>query len=108
MMARAVYLTDAASTDLHDIFSYILRHDSPAHAERLLAQFESVFHSLNTNPERGHWPDELAELGIREYRQLYLHSYRILYRVNADAVHIVLICDGRRDMSSLLQRRLLS
>jgi toxin ParE1/3/4 len=46
-------------------------------------------------------------LGIREYRQIYFKPYRVIYRVMDKQVVIYLIADGRRDMQSLLTRRLL-
>ena len=33
--------------------------------------------------------------------------YRVIYRVLGNVVHVFLIADGRRDMQTLLQRRLL-
>ena len=50
---------------------------------------------------------ELLTLGIREYRQIFFKPYRIIYRVMEKNVYVLLIVDGRRDMQSLLQRRLL-
>jgi toxin ParE1/3/4 len=46
-------------------------------------------------------------LGIREYREVFFKPYRIIYRVVEKNVYIFLIADGRRDMQTLLQRRLL-
>jgi toxin ParE1/3/4 len=45
-------------------------------------------------------------MGNRSYRQLFFKPYRILYRIRANTVYIALIADGRRDMKSLLLRRL--
>jgi len=45
--------------------------------------------------------------GIREYREVYFKPYRIIYRVCPEGVYAMVIADGRRDMQSLLQRRLL-
>jgi toxin ParE1/3/4 len=58
-------------------------------------------------PERGDYPKELLALGIREYRQTSLKPYRVIYRVAGSQVIIYLIADGRRDMQSVLTRRLL-
>jgi toxin ParE1/3/4 len=58
-------------------------------------------------PERSSYPKELATLGIREYRQTLFRPYRMIYRVTGRRVVIYLIADGRRDMQSLLARRLL-
>ena len=46
-------------------------------------------------------------LGIREYREIFFKPYRIIYRIMKKNVYVLLIVDGRRDMQSLLQRRLL-
>jgi toxin ParE1/3/4 len=47
-------------------------------------------------------------LGIRDFRQVILRPYRIIYRALDDAVVITLIADGRRDIQSLPARRLLA
>lgn len=52
-------------------------------------------------------PKELLAVGLREYREIYFKPYRIIYRIIADIVYVMLIADGRRNMQSLLQRRLL-
>ena len=49
----------------------------------------------------------LLALGIKEYRQVFFKPYRMIYRVIGKQVYIHLIVDGRRDMQSVLARRLL-
>lgn len=44
---------------------------------------------------------------IREYRQAHFKPYRLIYRVSGKQVIIYIIADGRRDMQSLLMRRML-
>nr|MBC8362588.1 type II toxin-antitoxin system RelE/ParE family toxin [Candidatus Desulfatibia profunda] len=68
---------------------------------------EKTFSTLSEFPERGVYPKELLKLGIREYREIFFKPYRIIYRVMDKNVYVLLIVDGRRDMQSLLQRRLL-
>jgi toxin ParE1/3/4 len=58
-------------------------------------------------PERGSYPKELVSLGIKEYRQTFFKPYRVIYRATGSQVIIYLIADGRRDMQSVLARRLL-
>ena len=43
----------------------------------------------------------------REYREIFFRPYRIIYRVTENNVYVLLIADGRCDMQTLLQRRLL-
>jgi hypothetical protein len=50
---------------------------------------------------------ELRLLGIKEYRQAFFKPYRIIYRVIGEQVVVYVIADGRRDMQTLLSRRLL-
>ena len=106
-MTFQVLLTDDASRDLEELYDYIESHDAPGRAEYVLEQLEQAFSSLSENPGRGAWPKELLAVGLREYREIFFKPYRIIYRVMAEKVYVLVIADGRRDMQSLLQRRLL-
>lgn len=66
-----------------------------------------VTENLAASPERGSKPKELQTPGIREYRQVFFKPYRVIYRVMDKRVVIYLTADGRRDMQTLLVRRLL-
>lgn len=106
-MTHAVFLTNDAARDLEEIYDYIAQHDSPRKADYVLTQIEKRLNSLTESPVRGAYPKELLALGIREYREIFFKPYRIIYRILDDAVYVLLITDGRRDMQTLLQRRLL-
>lgn len=105
-MPFAVLLTNDAADDLDEFYGYIALHDAPQKAASLLEQIEQAFSSLSELPERGAYPKELLALGIREYREIFCKPYRIIYRIIGQSVYILLIVDGRRDMQTLLQRRL--
>lgn len=109
-MTQAVYevlITEGAEQDLEALFDYIAEHDCRANADYVLEELMAVVDSLRAHPERGAYPKELSALGMREYRQLYFKPYRVIYRIIEARVYIYLIADGRRDMASLLTRRLL-
>ena len=106
-MPFAVLLTNDAARDLDEIYEYIALHDAPQKADDVLDQIEKAFSGLSESPERGARPNELLSLGIREYREVFFKPYRIIYRVMDKNVYVLLIVDGRRDMQSLLQWRLL-
>ena len=106
-MPIAVYLTADAARDLEEIYDHIALHDAPTKAEHVLSRIENAFTSLAEFPERGAYPKELLSLGIRDYREVFFKPYRVIYRILGDAVYVLLIADGRRDMQTLLQRRLL-
>ncbi len=102
-----VLLTDGAEQDLEAIHDYIFEFDCVANANHVLDELMDVVQSLSRFPERGSYPKELLSLGIKEYRQTFLKPYRVIYRVTGRQVIIYLIADGRRDMQSVLARRLL-
>ena len=107
MQRYEAILTEDAERDLAEIFDYIAAHDTLAAANHVLDRIERVIDDLSSFPERGSFPKELIALGIRDYRQVLFGPYRLIYRVIGTSVYIYLIVDGRRDMQSLLARRLL-
>lgn len=102
-----VLLTEGAEQDLEAIHDYIAEFDCVENANYVLDQLLEVVESLSRLPERGSYPKELAALGIKEYRQTSFKPYRVIYRVVDNQVIVYLIVDGRRDIQSLLMRRLL-
>ena len=102
-----VLLTEGAEQDLEAIHDYISEFDCIDNANYVLDELISVVESLSKFPERGSYPKELVGLGIKEYRQTFFKPYRVIYRVTGRQVIIYLIADGRRDMQSILARRLL-
>ena len=102
-----VLLTDGAEQDLEAIHDYISEFDCVANANYVLDELMDVVESLSRFPERGSYPKELVSLGIKEYRQTVFKPYRVIHRVTGSQVIIYLIADGRRDMQSVLARRLL-
>lgn len=102
-----VLLTEGAEQDLEAIHDYISEFDCVANANYVLDELMEVVESLSKFPERGSYPKELVGLGIKEYRQTFFKPYRVIYRVTGGQVIVHLIADGRRDMQSVLARRLL-
>jgi len=105
--AYSVLLTEGAEQDLAAIVDYIAEFDSPNAANHVLDRLTKAAESLASFPERGSHPRELLALGIKDYRQVFFKPYRLIYRVVGANVFIHLVADGRRDMQSLLARRLL-
>ncbi|TVQ99955.1 MAG: type II toxin-antitoxin system RelE/ParE family toxin [Desulfovibrionales bacterium] len=106
-MSFRVLLTHDAVRDLEDIYDYITEHVAPGKADDVLDRTEKALAGLRHSPERGVWPRELSALGMREFREIFFKPYRIIYRIIGQDVYVMLIADGRRDMQTLLQRRLL-
>lgn len=106
-MRFEVLLTADAVRDLDEIVDWIARHDAPAKAGHVLDRIEATIEALEKFPERGTYPGELLALGVRDYRETFFKPYRIVYRVAGRCVYVYLIADGRRDMQTLLTRRLM-
>ena len=102
-----VMLTAGAEADLEALFDYVAENRSPEQAEVLLNEILAAVESLEAWPERGAVPKELDALGIREFRQILVSPYRLIYRVIGMTVYVSVIADGRRDMQTLLEQRLL-
>ena len=107
MKRYSVVVTEHALLDLDDIARYITLHDSPERAEHVARRIEQAFAGLASLPNRGNHPRELLELGNRAFREVHFRPYRIIYRVLEREVQVMIIADGRRDMRTLLARRLL-
>ena len=102
-----VLLTEGAEQDLEAIHDYISEFDCVANANYVLDGLMGAVESLSKFPERGSFPKVLVCLGIKEYRQTFFKPYRVIYRITGNQVIIYVIADGRRDMQSVLARRLL-
>ncbi len=102
-----VLLTEGSEQDLESIHDYLAEFDCVANANDVLDELMDVVDSLSKFPERDSYPKELVGLGIKEYRQTFFKPYRMIYRVAGSQVIVYLIADGRRDMQSVLARRLL-
>jgi len=105
-MRYAVVLLRSALRDLEEIHDFVAESDSPQKADQLADRLQKVLDALTMDPQRGAYPNELRVLGMNEYRQVFFKPYRIIYKVIERKVVVYVIVDGRRDMQSLLARRL--
>jgi len=102
-----VILTSEAERDIFDIYDYIAKKDTLQNAEYVLDNLESLILSLEESPERGHYPPELSVQGIKEFKEIIFKPYRAIYETIGSKVIVHLCVDGRRDMKTLLERRLI-
>ncbi len=107
MKHYSVRLSNEVEYDLIDLFEYVARKDSIDSAYYVLDKIETLISNLDQHPARGHIPPELREYGIKAYREILFKPYRIIYEVIGNQVIVLACFDGRRDMQSLLERRLL-
>ena len=107
MEQYSVLITNEADRDIEDLYDYIANKDSIDSANYVLDGLEKLILSLNEIPKRGHFPSELQIQGIKEYREVLFKPYRVIYEIVGQNVIVHLCVDGRRDMNTLLERRLM-
>ena len=86
-MAKVIW-TEPARDDLSQIFDYLAqRSQSLDVAERICTELlDAAFDRLQDWPDSGSLVPEGREFGLRE---LYRHSYRIIYAHRGDACYIL-------------------
>jgi len=92
-MARNVIWAYAAEEDLEAAASYIHR-DSPVYAASFVERVLEAGRSLDEFAERGRMVPELSDSAIRE---IFVYSYRLVYRIEDDRISILALIHGRRD-----------
>ncbi len=106
MKTFKVYWTEMAELDLEEIIDYISR-DSRQAAESIYKKIKSKCAQLKTYPERYRIVPELLDISIKDYREIILPPYRIIYKLIKKEVYVIAVVDSRRDFESFLYNRLL-
>nr|WP_253219605.1 type II toxin-antitoxin system RelE/ParE family toxin [Pseudomonas chlororaphis] len=97
----------SAETDLIELRTYLTQRFSTAIWQSSYGNLKQAIRQLATLPYAGVIPEELEQLHIGHYRQILSGMNRIIYEVRDATVYIHVIADTRRDMQSLLMKRLL-
>ena len=100
-MARKVIWADGAVADLDAAADYISK-DSPAYAASFVLQSLEAARSLGDLPERGRVVPEFKREDIRE---IFVFSYRLIYRIDELRVSVLALIHGRRDFSQAWDER---
>jgi len=96
-VARRVAWTETAWRDLERIGDYIAE-DSRGYAAALLRRIRDRARSLEEMAERGRVVPELDEPTVRE---LVVGSYRLIYEIGDEAVYVLGLIHGARDLPAL-------
>ena len=91
-MAFRVRWTELAWQGVEAAAEYIAR-DSPRYAAALVEEARAAARSLQKFPNRGRIVPEERDPAIRE---LFVHSYRLVYRVHGNEVQIMNFIHGAR------------
>jgi toxin ParE1/3/4 len=91
-MERQVAWAHAAEEDLDSAAAYIYR-DSPSYAASFVTRVLEAGRSLARFAERGRKVPEFMNKNIRE---VFVNSYRLIYRIEADRISVLALIHGRR------------
>ena len=99
-MVKSVIWSEESLLDIESIAEFISR-DSVHHAQRIVDEIINVVEILQTQPEMGRVVPELNLPAIREH---FIYSYRIIYEISADQLHILAVIHGRRLLENVEDR----
>lgn len=102
-----VNILESAEQDLKELRAYIVFHFSKEQWLTTYGDIKEACKILAAYPQAGSIPEELAEFGTTQYRQIISGKNRIIYEIRDQAIFIHLIVDSRKDLQSILARRLL-
>ena len=106
-MSLKVVILESAEHDLNELKGYIVKNFSVDTWRNTYDKIKEVIRNLKTFPHAGSMPEEFDKLNFSQYRQVLSGMNRIIYEVRQDTIYIHIITDSRRDLMSLLTRRLL-
>ena len=101
-----VNINKTAKNDLIEIIKYI-SINNPMNALNVLKKIEDRINTLNHFPERGGYVPELYKNKIKDYRQLIVSPWRIIYKIDKNIVNVLIIIDSRRNTQDILFERLI-
>jgi len=102
------YRVEWAEVARKDLFGIVddLVARSPDAALSTLDRLQRRADSLKTAPGRGRLVPELERLQVRQYRELVVSPYRLIYRISESAVLVLGVFDSRRNLEDILLERL--
>ncbi|MDD5384620.1 MAG: type II toxin-antitoxin system RelE/ParE family toxin [Gallionella sp.] len=99
-MDTRVSWSPEALDDVDSIAAYIAK-DSPFYASAVVKKILDTAESLGKFPYIG---PIVPEVGEQEFRERFVYSYRLIYRVANEEVMVVAVIHGRRLLDPILDR----
>jgi toxin ParE1/3/4 len=99
-VARYLAWSPEAVEDIEAVAAYIER-DSKYYACTVASRIVAVSESIPDHPELGR---TVPEIGNPDFRERFVHKYRIIYRVEPERILIVAVIHGNRHLEPLVRR----
>jgi len=99
-MARQLRWSPEAVEDVEAIALYIERNSS-YYARAVVSRIVALADSIPDQPGLGRVVPEIRD---PEYRERFVHKYRIIYRLELERILIVAVIHGSRQLEPLVER----
>jgi addiction module RelE/StbE family toxin len=96
-MAQALTWSQQALEDIDAIASYVSK-DSFFYATQIVERIIAIEESLVAHPLMGRIVPELNDANVRER---FVYSYRVIYEIVGDTVHVLAVIHGKRLLESI-------
>ncbi|MFZ3041354.1 MAG: type II toxin-antitoxin system RelE/ParE family toxin [Thiobacillus sp.] len=106
-MSLQIVFLNSAEHDLKELKIYMVKNFDKDTWQASYTKIKDAVNTIRTFPLGGNVPEELERLNLTQYRQVIAGMNRIIYEVRQEIIYIHIVCDTRKDMKSLLTRRLL-
>ena len=106
-MPYQIIFSNEAKLDLKELKNYIVANFSNEIWRRTYSKVKNAVNSLRNNPEVGSILSELNEISSNQYRQIISGMNLIIYDTRKNIIYIHIVADSRRNMTSLVNKRLL-
>jgi toxin ParE1/3/4 len=106
-MSFQVVFLNSAKLDLQELKAYITKNFGQETWQASYGKLKEAVHGLEDFPLKGKVPEEIQSLNLTQYRQVISGMNRVIYEIRQQTVFIHIVCDTRKDMRSLLTKRLL-
>ena len=101
-----IEMSQPAKRDLAEISRYIAQ-DNPLIAKKVKNRIVAKIATLDHFPYRGSYVPALLDRNVKEYRQISVPPWKIIYKVEGKKVQILTIIDSRRDLQDILIKKFL-
>lgn len=106
-MNFSVVFLKSAEQDIKELKQYIVKRFGSTSWQVTLGKLKESIHVLQSHPHAGKIPDELLTLNPGQYRQIVSGMNRMIYEIRQEIIYIHIVCDSRRDLQGLLNRRMM-
>jgi len=99
-MARQLRWSPEAIEDVESIANYIER-DSAYYARAVVSRIISLAETIPDHPQLGR---VVPELNDPDFRERFVHKYRVIYRIEPDRILIAAVIHGSRLLDPLVEQ----